>query len=96
MPQLEAWTSGRIETTDLLIASRITLCAAELGRAWLACGPGAALSTIPVATRLDLANQLSDLADQQRAAWETTSRPGGADDSANKLRDVAAALRGPE
>ena len=96
LPQLEAWTSGRIETTDLLIASRITLCAAELGRAWLACGPGAALSTIPVATRLDLANQLSDLADQQRAAWETTSRPGGADDSANKLRDVAAALRGPE
>jgi hexosaminidase len=93
LPKLQARASEAPELSELVIATRISLLAADLGLAWLACGPGRTLLDISADARAALADRVDDLADQHRLAWEFTSRPGGGDDSAAKLRDVATALR---
>ncbi|MDY7095212.1 MAG: family 20 glycosylhydrolase [Acidobacteriota bacterium] len=79
---------------ELRWAADLLLFAIRLAKARLKAGKGQPLDAVAAKTRQCLADRLAPLLPEYREIWLARNRPGGLDDSAGRLEQLLAELRG--
>jgi hexosaminidase len=72
---------------ELMLASQLSIHAINLGLARLD-APNKATENIPNEVKMNLYSDLKPLIERHRKLWIVRNRPGGLDDSANKLEEI--------
>jgi len=84
---------GQLAVTEVVFTARLMLHACNLAEARLA-GGQRETAELPVATRQQLAGELSPLIEEYRQLWNARSRAGGLSDSAGRLERLLDTYRG--
>lgn len=80
--------------SELMWVTDLLKVAVGLGRARMAAGDGNRVGQIDQGTRVDLAEELRELALRHRALWESRSRPGGLRESVARFERLRELLLG--